>query len=157
MSRPVLWMLLALVAAPPIAYLVYRLAAGLGFLEPPIDKQHEQRRTIIVALYTFLLFLPVLIYGFEKGWPRAWIIFGIVNGLALLFFAASGIWAARRLWKLRHPDFPEVEAAEPNGTPRTPIEFNRTRGDTPALPGHPERSEGVVGRGVRSANGGQES
>ena len=113
MSRPVLWMLLALVVASPIAYLVYRLARGLGFLEPPIDKQHEHRRTIIIALYAFLLFLPVLIYGFEKGWPRAWILFGIVNGLVLLFFAASGVWAARQLWRLRHPDAMPSPAESP--------------------------------------------
>lgn len=95
-------MAVALAAAPAFAYLVYRVAKGLGFLEPPVDRQHELRRTIVVAIYAFLLFLPVLFYGFEKRWPRAWVLFGFVDGLALLFFAASGLWAGRSLWKLRH-------------------------------------------------------
>jgi hypothetical protein len=104
MSRPFLWLALALAAAPAFAFLVYRLARGLGFLEPPIDRQHELRRTISLAIYAFLLFLPVLIYGFEKRWPRAWIFFGIVDGGALLFFAGSGMWAGRELWRIRHPE-----------------------------------------------------
>lgn len=104
MTRPFLWMALAVAAAPAFAYLVYRLAKGLGFLEAPIDRQHELRRTIVLAVYAFLLFLPVLFYGFEKRWPRAWVLFGFVDGLALLFFAGSGLWAARSLWKLRHSD-----------------------------------------------------
>jgi hypothetical protein len=104
MMRPVLWLLIGIAAAPPAAYLVYRLARALGFLEPPLDRQHELRRTIVLALYAFLAFLPVLIYGFGRGWPRAWILFGVANGLALVFFAASGIWAGVELWKLRHPE-----------------------------------------------------
>ncbi len=104
LTRPYIWMGLAVVAAPAFAWLVYRLAQGLGFLEPPRDRQHELRRTIVLAIYSFLLFLPVLIYGFEKRWPGAWIVFGVVDGLALLFFAGSGIWAGRALWKLRHPE-----------------------------------------------------
>lgn len=106
------WMVLTLFAAPAFGYLVYRLAKGLGFLEPPINKEHEYRRTILVSLYTFLLFLPVLIYGFEKGWPRAWILFGILNGLVLVVFATSGVWSAMRLWRLRHPEpaVPEVSS-----------------------------------------------
>ena len=112
MTRPFLWLAVAAAAAPAFAWLVYRLAKGLGFLEAPADRQHELRRTIVVAVYAFLLFLPVLFYGFEKRWPRAWVIFGIVDGLALLFFAASGVWAARTLWRLRHaqvalPDSPD--------------------------------------------------
>ncbi len=103
MSRPFVWLAVAVAAAPAFAWIVYRLAKGLGFLEPPSDRQHELRRTIVVAVYAFLLFLPVLFYGFEKRWPRAWVIFGIIDGLALAFFAASGIWSARALWKLRHP------------------------------------------------------
>ncbi len=126
-----LWMLLALVVAPPLAYLVYRLAVGLGFLEPPIDKQHEHRRTILVALYAFLLFLPVMIYGFEKGWPRAWILFGIVNGLVLLFFAATGIWAARALWRLRHPEVTPSLEELPESPPDSPLADLET--------GHPDR------------------
>jgi hypothetical protein len=104
MTRPFLWLAVALAAAPAFAWIVYRLARGLGFLEPPADRQHELRRSIVVAIYAFLLFLPVLFYGFEKRWPRAWVIFGVVDGLALLFFAASGAWAARALWKLRHAE-----------------------------------------------------
>jgi hypothetical protein len=111
MTRPFLWLAVAVAAAPAFAWLVYRLARGLGFLEPPADRQHELRRTIVVAVYAFLLFLPVLFYGFEKGWPRAWVIFGIVDGLALLFFAASGAWAARTLWRLRHPE-PVLDSAD---------------------------------------------
>jgi uncharacterized membrane protein YedE/YeeE len=115
MTRPFLWLAVALAAAPAFAWIVYRLARGLGFLEPPADRQHELRRSIVVAIYAFLLFLPVLFYGFEKRWPRAWVIFGVVDGLALLFFAASGAWAARALWKLRHgePVLPEPPAADP--------------------------------------------
>ena len=111
MTRPFLWLAVAHAAAPAFARNVYRLARGLGFLEPPSDRQHELRRTIVVAIYAFLLFLPVLFYGFEKRWPRAWVIFGVVDGLALLFFAVSGAWAARALWKLRHePVLPEPPA-----------------------------------------------
>lgn len=114
MARPFLWLAVAFVAAPGFAWIVYRLAKGLGFLEPPADRQHELRRTIIVAIYALLLFLPVLFYGIEKRWPRAWIIFGIVDGAALLFFAASGAWAARALWKIRHPEpvIPSIESME---------------------------------------------
>ena len=34
------------------------------------------------------------------------------NRLALLFFAASGAWAARTLWQLRHP---ETALSDPAG------------------------------------------
>ena len=104
MSRPALTMALALCAAPAVAFLVYRLARGLGFLDPPADKQHEYRRTIVVALYALLLFLPVLFFGFARGWPRAWILFGIVSGLVLAVCAAVGILSAVALWRLRHPE-----------------------------------------------------
>ena len=104
MNRSVLTMLLALCVAPALAYVVYRLARGLGFLEPPSDKQHEHRRTIIVALYALVLFLPVLFYGFEKGWPRAWILFGIATGLVLAVSAVAGVWSAIALWRMRHPE-----------------------------------------------------
>lgn len=103
MSRPAVTMALALCAAPAVAFLVYRLARGLGFLDPPADKQHEYRRTIVVALYALLLFLPVLFFGFARGWPRAWILFGIVSGLVLAVCAAVGILSAVALWRLRHP------------------------------------------------------
>jgi hypothetical protein len=103
MSRSALWLLVTVLAAPAVGYFVYRLARGLGFLDAPIDRQHELRRTILVSLYCFLLFLPVAIYGFEKGWPRVWILFGILLSLTLVFFAAGGILAVVRLWRIRHP------------------------------------------------------
>jgi hypothetical protein len=111
MSRSVLTMLAALCVAPA-AFLVYRLARGLGFLEPPADKQHALRREIVLAIYAFVIFVPVLFYGYENAWPRAWIIFGIFNGLTMLFFAVFGGRAALRLWRLRHPGPPEP-AREP--------------------------------------------
>jgi hypothetical protein len=104
MSRSALWLLVTILASPAAAYFVYRLARGLGFLEPPVDRQHELRRTILVSLYCFLFFLPVGIYGFEKGWPRVWILFGILLSLTLVFFAAGGILAGVRLWRIRHPE-----------------------------------------------------
>jgi hypothetical protein len=91
------------VAAPVIAFLVFRLARGLGFLDPAMDKQHEHRRTIVVALYALLLFLPVLFYGFEKQWPSAWVLFGFATGLALAVTGAIGIRSVIALWRLRHP------------------------------------------------------
>ncbi len=103
MSRSALWFLVTILAAPGAGYFVYRVARGLGFLDPPVDRQHELRRTILVSLYCFLLFLPAGIYGFEKGWPRVWILFGILLSLTLVFFAAGGILAAVRLWRIRHP------------------------------------------------------
>ncbi len=103
MTRPMRYFLLALVAAPLAAYYVFRLARGLGFLDPPWNPEHEQRRTIIAAIYAFLLFLCVFLFGYANAWPRVWALFGIVNALALVVFAALGIAAARRLWKLRHP------------------------------------------------------
>jgi hypothetical protein len=96
-------LVLALLATPALTYLVYRLAKGLGFLDPPSDRQHEYRRTILTALFAFLLFLPILLFGYANDWPRVWRIFGVVNGLALIFFAGMGALAARRLWRLRHP------------------------------------------------------
>lgn len=104
MNRSVLWLVLAVLAAPAFAFLVYRAAQELGFLDPPINRQHELRRTISLAVYAFLIFLPVLVYGFGKRWPRAWVIFGFLDGAALLFFAGSGLWAARELWRIRHRD-----------------------------------------------------
>ena len=103
MSPAIVVLVAALVAAPAIAFLVYRLARGLGFLEPPADKEHEYRRTIVVALYALLLFLPVLFYGFEKRWPGAWILFGIATGLALAVTSTVAIRSAFLLWRLRHP------------------------------------------------------
>jgi hypothetical protein len=119
MSPSVLTMLAALGAAPAVAFVVYRLARGLGFLEPPVDRQHALRREIVVALYAFLIFLPVLFYGYGKAWPRAWILFGIFNGLAMLFFAVSGGRAAFLLWRLRHPR-PAGPARDPSAADETP-------------------------------------
>ncbi len=103
MNRSMALFLLAILAAPAMAYLVFRIARDLGFLDAPINAEHEQRRTIVLALYALLLFLSIFLFGWGKGWPRAWIIFGVVNGLALIAFAAIGIVAGIRLWKLRHP------------------------------------------------------
>src|SRR5262249_13009157 len=82
--------LLPVLSAPALAYLVFRLARQLGFLDPSRDLEHEYRRTIMVALYALLLFLSIFLFGWGRGWPRAWIIFGVVNGLALVVFAAVG-------------------------------------------------------------------
>jgi hypothetical protein len=108
MSGAFLWLIVVLFASPAIAYGIYRLAQGLGFLDPPVDRAHELRRTILASLFAFLLLLPVGIYGFEKGWPRVWILFGLVDCVAIVFFGAAGIWAALQLWRLRHPE--EVES-----------------------------------------------
>jgi hypothetical protein len=112
MNRSAALFLLAILAAPGLAYLVFRLARELGFLDPPANPEHEQRRTIVLALYALLLFLSIFLFGWGKGWPRAWIIFAVVNGLALIAFAAIGIVAGARLWKLRHPE-PEAPAEPP--------------------------------------------
>ena len=121
MTRSLVTILLAIAAAPAVAYLVLRLARGLGFLEPPADRQQALRREIVVALYAFLIFLPVLFFGYEKAWPRAWIVFGIFNGLAMLFFAVFGGRAAVLLWRLRHP-----HPAEPPLSPSPGDESSRT-------------------------------
>ena len=103
MSRPMRFLVLAILAAPALTYAVYRLAKGLGFLDPPWSREHEYRRTIIAAIYAFLLFLPILLFGYANAWPRVWWIFGVINGLALVTFVAMGSSAAVRLWRLRHP------------------------------------------------------
>jgi hypothetical protein len=113
MSRPGLLLLVAVLASPVLAYLVYRTAGELGFLDPPIDREHELRRVILAALYAFLIFLPVFLFGWERRWPRVWILFGVVSGLALAFFAVSGIVSARALWRLRHERVPGVRDQEP--------------------------------------------
>ena len=104
------WLVLAIVAAPALTYGVYRVAKGLGFLDPPWNREHEYRRTIVVAMYAFLIFLPVFLFGYANAWPRVWAMFGLVNALALLVFAALGGVAAWRLWKLRHPTSAPVPA-----------------------------------------------
>ena len=45
-------------------------------------------------MYAFLIFLPIFLFGYANEWPRVWAVFGLINGLALLFFAALGIVAA---------------------------------------------------------------
>ncbi len=112
MTRSFIWMGLVLLASPGFAWLVYRLARELGFLDLPRDREQELRRTIVIALYALLLFLPVLYYGFEKRWPPAWKIFGSIVTLALVIFAAAGIWSARQIWKIRHPE-PSLSTREP--------------------------------------------
>ena len=111
MTRPMRWLVLAVLAAPALTYAVYRLARELGFLDPPWNREHEYRRTIVVAMYAFLTFLPIFLFGYANEWPRVWAVFGLINGLALLIFAALGIVAAWRLWKLRHPESAPVPAA----------------------------------------------
>lgn len=120
MSRPALFMTLAIVAAPAVAYLVFRLARELGFLDPSMNLEHELRRTITLALYMLLLFLAIFLFGWGKGWPRAWIIFAVVNGLALVAFAAVGSIAGARLWKLRHPEPSAPSDGEPEPEPASP-------------------------------------
>ena len=108
------WFLLAVLAAPLVSYFIYRLAKGLGFLDPPWNAEHEQRRTIVAALYAFLLFLPIFLFGYANAWPRVWKFFGIVNGVTLLIFLGLGATAAWRLWKLRHPkNEPAAPVSEP--------------------------------------------
>ena len=88
MTRPFIWLAIAVAASPAFAWIVYRLAKELGFLDPPMNRRaRAPPRTIVVAIYAFFLFLPVLFYGFEKRWPRAWVLFGFVDGLALAVFA----------------------------------------------------------------------
>jgi len=111
MNRPTRLFLLVLLVTPALTYLVHRVAKGLGYLDPPASKEHEYRRTVSAALYAFLLFLPVFLYGWEKGWPRIWAVFGVVNGLVLLVFAATGVVNGVRLWKLRHPQEIAVPSA----------------------------------------------
>lgn len=115
MKGPRLLLLAAVVASPVLAYLIYRAAKSLGFLDPPVDRQHELRRQILAALYAFLIFLPVFLFGWERRWPRVWIAFGVVSGLALLFFAVSGIVSARALRKLRR--LATADAGAPSAAP----------------------------------------
>jgi hypothetical protein len=123
MSRPVTLLALALLLTPFAAWGIYRLAKGLGFLDPPWNAEHEQRRTIVVALFAFVLFLAVFLFGHSNSWPRVWAIFGLVNAGALLFFGATGVVAGVRLWRLRHPAAtPAAEAPPPAEEPGSPAE-----------------------------------
>jgi len=112
MTRPAMLLLAAVVASPVAALLVHRLAKELGFLDPPASKEQELKRGVLVAIYALLVFLPVFLFGWERRWPRAWVAFGALSGAALVYFAASGVVSARRLWKLRHPA-PREEGAAP--------------------------------------------
>ena len=103
MTRPWRYFVLALVLAPALAWGVHRLAKELGFLDPPWNAEHEERRTIVASLYALLLFLCVFLFGWANAWPRVWVVFGIANALALVFFSVVGLRAIVRLWKLRHP------------------------------------------------------
>lgn len=122
MTRPVLALVLALIAAPAAAWLIYRLARELGFLDAPASAEHELRRTILAAIYALLLLLPVFLFGYGRGWPRFWLLFGIASGAALAFFGFAAVVAARRLWKLRHPALalPEGPAGSGSGASRLP-------------------------------------
>ena len=112
MTRPMRWLILAILAAPALTYGIYRLGRELGFFDPPWNREHEYRRTIVVALFAFLLFLPVFLFGWAAAWPRVWAMFGVVNALALAAFAALGGTAAWKLWKLRHPEPSPVRAED---------------------------------------------
>jgi hypothetical protein len=118
MSRAMRYFVLALAASPFLTYFVYRLAKGLGFLDPPWNKEHEYRRTIVAAMYAFVLFLSVFLFGHANAWPRVWAIFGVVNGVALVLFAAMGLSAAWKLWRLRHPP---AASAEPEAPAEVPV------------------------------------
>jgi hypothetical protein len=116
MTRAMRSLVLAFVVAPFLVFGVYRLARGLGFLDPPWNPEHEQRRTIVAAIYALLLFLCIFLFGYANAWPRVWAIFGIANAAALVFFLALGVVAARRLWKMRHPATDVPAAVVPAGT-----------------------------------------
>jgi len=119
MTRAWALFVLALVTAPALAWGVYRLARELGFLDPPWNAEHEERRTIIAAMYALILFLCVFLFGYANAWPRVWAVFGVVNARALLFFAALGVRSAVRLWRLRHPVRPGLPEA---GAPDDPAD-----------------------------------
>ena len=125
MNRPMRYLVIALAAAPVLTWAIYRLAKSLGFLDPPWNREHEERRTIVAALFAFVLFLPIFLFGYANAWPRVWAVFGVVNAVALLAFGGVGLLAARRLWKIRHPGTgpalepppPELDAENPGGKP----------------------------------------
>jgi len=110
-SRPAFLLLAAVIVSPAAAYLVYRAAKELGFLDPPASREHALRREILAAIYALLIFLPVFLFGWERRFPRVWVVFGVATGAALVFFAVGGAMAARALWKIRReaaslPDAP---------------------------------------------------
>ncbi len=121
MSRAGVLLLAAILAAPVAAYLAYYLAKGLGFLDPPVSREQELRRAILAALYALLVLLPVFLFGWERRWPRVWIAFGVVSGAALVFFAVSGVSAARQLWQVETRGFGIPDSGFRNGR-RNPAE-----------------------------------
>jgi hypothetical protein len=123
MSRPAVLLLAAILAAPVSAYVAYHLAKGLGFLDPPASREQELKRSILAALYALLVFLPVFLFGWERRWPRVWIAFGVVSGAALVFFAVSGLAAARALWILRRESGPAVRPSAPGIENEEPFEL----------------------------------
>ncbi len=117
MTRPMMLLVVALLATPFATWGIYRLAKGLGFLDPPWNAEHEQRRTIVVALFAFLLFFSVFLFGHANAWPRVWAVFGVINGVVLLFFGGVGVIAGRRLWRLRHPTSAAAGSPDDSGSP----------------------------------------
>lgn len=117
MTRPMMLLVVALLATPFATWGIYRLAKGLGFLDPPWNAEHEQRRTIIVALFAFLLFFSVFLFGHANAWPRVWAVFGVINAVVLVFFGAVGVIAGRRLWNLRHPKPAAAAGPDDSGSP----------------------------------------
>ena len=85
MSRPMKWFLVAVLAAPVISYLIYRLAKGLGFLDPAL-----------ICAYACLAMVfagPVAAQSFEKkpastmqamGWIARAVAFGEGLSVAML-------------------------------------------------------------------------
>jgi cytochrome b561 len=127
---PRVWLFLAaLVLAVPITWSIHRIAQKLGFLDPPWNAEHRERRTIVASLYALLLTLPLLFFGALLGWPRIWLYVGIVNALAALAFTLIGVLAARRLWRLRNPR-PEP-VPEPGAPPAPAIEGEDAASESP--------------------------
>ena len=118
MSRQAFLLLAAVIVSPAAAYLVYRAAKELGFLDPPANREQALRREILAAIYALLIFLPVFLFGWERRFPRVWVAFGVVTGAALVFFAVGGAMAARALWKLRRDAAPVPEPSKHAPLPR---------------------------------------
>ena len=84
--------LLAVLAAPAVAYL--DLPPREGPRVPGSargSEEHEQRRTIVAALYAFLLFLPIFLFGYAKRLAAS--LAGLRDRqavLALIFFGRGG-------------------------------------------------------------------
>jgi hypothetical protein len=117
MTRPVWLFAIGVVLAVPITFGIHRLAKGLGFLDPPWNPEHRERRAIVASLYALLLTLPLLFFGALLGWPRIWALVGIANGIAALVALGTGALAVRRLWRLRHPRVEIAATGDPALTP----------------------------------------